>query len=224
MPAAIPSLGATSIHVGQIYDDPSFLFNTFGNNANESTRGVNFGGGNFTVWNGVTLTTLLANSNGISYTGTLADAVGSPGEYSYLGYTGMPGTGEDANQIANTGIHGSPTIQVTVTPGVTYSVDLLFANAFNSRVFDVFVEGQLYLDDLTLSMDAESYDRPLVYRFEFLATDTQMDISFDPGAEQPGYTDTNPYVNAIMVTQTVPEPSSALMGGLALLTVFRRKR
>lgn len=216
---------ATTIHVGQVIDDPGYDFSSFGQNSTTSTRGANFGGTFTTTWYGVTMTTdSSGGTNGISWTGSVANAVGSPGQYDYTGFSNLAGgSGTDANQITNTGIHGTPTINVTTAVGKTYSVDMLFANAFNARTLDVFVEGQLYLDNLAMRVDSESYDRPLVYRFQFVATDSQMTITFGPGAE-PGYLDTNPYVNALMVTEVVPEPSTMALTAVGALGLLRRKR
>lgn len=220
--AASP-LGATTIFVGTIYDDPGFGFSTFGNNADASTRGANFGGGAAVTWNGINMTNdSTGANNGISWTGSTANSVGSPGVYDYTNiYFGTPGTGSAANSLTNTGIHTAPTINISAIPGVTYSIDLLFANAFNIRTLDVNVGGALYIDNLALDLDTK---RPLVYRFEYLATSSEIQIALTQGAE-PGYADTNPYVNAITVTQTVPEPSSyaLIASGLIGLALKRRR-
>ncbi len=219
-------LAATTISVGQIIDDPGYNFDSFGSNADESTRGANFGGTFETTWNNVSLLTdRTGASNGISWTGTDVSAVGDPGagEYLYSAiYFGDPGTGADADEITNTGIHSAPTISISATVGKTYTIDLLFAQAFTPRrTFDVLVEGSIYLDDLALDLNE---GRPLVYRFETLATDDTINITFAPGSE-PGYDDTNPYVNAVMVTEVIPEPSAAVMAliGAAGLAARRRR-
>jgi hypothetical protein len=164
-------------------------------------------------------------TNGIAWTGATADASagsGSPGIFNYLTiYSGTPGTGADANHLTNTGISSSPTITISATVGSTYSIDLLFANAFGPRTFDVSVEGTLFLDNLAL--DLTDNRRPLVYRFELVAADSQIQIVLTPGAE-PGYADTNPYVNAMMVTQVVPEPSTLVFGALGMIGLLRRRR
>lgn len=222
MMAAGP-LGATTVLVGTVYDDPGYDFSTFGNNANLSTRGANFGGAASVTWYNINMTNdSTGATNGISWSGATASAVASPGVYSYTSiYSGTPGTGAAADSLTNTGIHTAPTINISVVSGGTYSVDLLFANAFGSRTLDVHVENNLYLDNLWLDLTDR---RPLVYRFQFLATDSQLTIALTQGAE-PGIADTNPYVNAVMVTQIVPEPSSCVLiaSGLLGLT-FRRRR
>jgi hypothetical protein len=220
--AAAP-LGATTINVGSIFDDPGFEFGTFGNNANATTRGANFGGSQSVTWYGINMTNdATGSTNGIAWSGNVADASASVGVYNYNSiYFGTPGTGAAANSITNTGIHTAPTITISATPGATYSIDLLFANAFNARTLDVSVEGSLYLDNLALDI---SFARPLVYRFQIVAPDSQILIALTNGAE-PGYTDTNPYVNAMTVTQVVPEPSSLVITATGLLGLaFRRNR
>jgi len=221
--AAAP-LGATTINVGAIFDDPGYSFDTFGNNANGTTRGANFGGALSVTWYGINMTNDSSGAtNGIAWSGTTADASASPGVYDYTPfYFGTPGTGAAANSLTNTGIHSAPIITVSAIPGNTYSIDLLFANAFSeARTLDVSVEGSLYLDDLALDLSAR---RPLVYRFQIVAPDSQIQIALTSGAE-PGYKDTNPYVNAMTVTQVVPEPSSLVITAASLLGLaFRRNR
>ena len=217
--AAAP-LGATTINVGSIFDDPGYLFDTFGNNANGTTRGANFGGAQSVTWYGINMTNdATGATNGIAWTGNTATTA----LYDYSNfYFGTPGTGAAANSLTNFGIHSSPTITISVTPGATYSIDLLFANAISARTFDVNVEGSLYLDNLALDVTAEK--RPLVYRFQIVAPDNQIQIALTNGAE-PGYTDTNPFVQAMMVTAVVPEPSALIMTATGLLGLaFRRNR
>lgn|GEM_PF-6402142 len=217
-------LGATTIYHGAVYDDPGYLFDTFGNNADETSRGANFGSATSVTWYGINMThDSTGATNGIAWTGTPADSSTSVGAYNYSNiYFGTPGTGAAANSLTNFGIHSYPTITISVTPGATYSIDLLFANAISARTFDVNVEGSLYLDNLALDITAEK--RPLVYRFQIVAPDNQIQIALTDGAE-PGYTDTNPYVQAMMVTKVVPEPSALIMTATGLLGLaFRRNR
>jgi hypothetical protein len=223
-------VGATTILFGTVTEANNFLFNTFGDNANVTTRGANFGGVSAATWYNINMSTDATGAgNGISWSGNAANAVGAIGEYGYTGiYSGTPGTAASANSLTNTGIAGSPVINISAIPGYTYSIDLLFANAFNlltnGRTLDVKVGGVLYLDDLRLEMGGS---RPEVYRFSYTATSNQIQITLDPGTVFGAYTDTNPYVNAIMVTQTaVPEPSSfaILATGLLGFTLRRKRR
>jgi hypothetical protein len=90
---------------------------------------------------------------------------------------------------------------------------------------DVRVGGLLYADDLTLHGTDSPDRRPLVYRFEVTPATSSINIVLNTGAPVSGsQTDTNPYVNAVMVT--VPEPSafSLLAVGLGGVMALRRVR
>ena len=223
---------AENVVVGQLIDDPGFLFSSFGDQYTRGlTRGANFGGSDVT-WYGVAMSST-SGANGISWAGSVA--TGAHYGYSSI-YTGSsPGTGATADNLTNTGIYGGSTsIQISATAGASYVVDLLFANQFSGsgasyhpyRVFDVSVGGLLYADDLTLYGTNEPTRRPLVYRFEVTPSSGSINITFAGGAAISGAnTDPTPYVNAIMVTQ-VPEPSSGalLVAGLAALGLMRRRK
>lgn len=223
---------AENVVVGQLIDDPGFLFSSFGDQYTRGlTRGANFGGSDVT-WYGVAMSST-SGANGISWAGSVA--TGAHYGYSSI-YTGSsPGTGATADNLTNTGIYGGSTsIQISAASGATYVVDLLFANQFSGsgasyhpyRVFDVSVGGLLYADDLTLYGTNEPTRRPLVYRFEVTPSSGSINITFAGGAAISGAnTDPTPYVNAIMVTQ-VPEPSSGalLVAGLAALGLMRRRK
>jgi hypothetical protein len=223
---------AENVVVGQLIDDPGFLFSSFGDQYTRGlTRGANFGGSDVT-WYGVAMSST-SGANGISWAGSVA--TGAQYGYSSI-YTGSsPGTGATADNLTNTGIYGGSTsIQISAASGATYVVDLLFANQFSGsgasyhpyRVFDVSVGGLLYADDLTLYGTNEPTRRPLVYRFEVTPSSGSINITFAGGAAISGAnTDPTPYVNAIMVTQ-VPEPSSGalLVAGLAALGLMRRRK
>lgn len=221
---------AETVVVGQLIDDPGFDFNSFGNQYNAYvggvTRGANFFGTSSVTWNTIVMSNV-NGANGISWTGsnttTLnASSGNAPGTYNYTGYAGLAGTSAAADDLTNTGLSGAPTITISSVAGSRYVIDLLFANAWNTRTLDVNVGGLLYLDDLVLDVSANR--RPLVYRFEYVATGSTIPISLTGGAAS-GVSDTNPYVNAVTVTQ-VPEPSAGalLMAGIAVLVVMRRRK
>jgi hypothetical protein len=227
------SLGATTVFFGNLTESTDYRFDIFGDNHNATTRGANLGGSISATWYGINMSIDATGAgNGISWSGSAADAVaqGSVGQFGYEPiYSGYPGTAASANSLTNTGIFGSPVINISAIPGYTYSIDLLFANAFNEttngRTFDVFVAGVLYLDNLRLEMGAT---RPEVYRFSYTAAGSQIQITFGTGTVFGAYTDTNPYVNGVMVTQTaVPEPSTyaSIFGALVLAgTIVARRR
>lgn len=67
-------------------------------------------------------------------------------------------------------------------------------------------------------------NRPLVYRFQFVAADSEIRISLTNGTG-PSHTAPNPYVNAMMVTRVVHEPSVLILSATSLLgPAFRRNR
>ena len=227
---AAGSARAENILVGTLIDDAGFLFNSFGSQYTlGTTRGANFGGSRSVTWQGVSMSNV-SGANGISWSGGTASNI----LYDYSGYSGLPGTSADANDLTNSGIHGnSTTITISTIAGQKYVVDLLFANQFSGtgagyhpyRTLDVSVGGLLYADDLTLHGTQSPDRRPLVYRFEVTPSTSSINITLNTGAVVAGSnTDTNPYVNAIMVT--VPEPSafSLIVVGFAGGVVLRRGR
>ena len=227
---AAGSARAENIAVGTLIDDTGFYFNSFGNQYTlGTTRGANFAGSRSVTWQGVSMSHV-SGANGISWSGSTASSI----KYDYTGYAGLAGTSADANDLTNSGIHGNGTsITISAMAGQKYVVDLLFANQFSGsgagyypyRTMDVRVGGLLYADDLTLHGTDSPDRRPLVYRFEVTPATSSINIVLNTGAPVSGsQTDTNPYVNAIMVT--VPEPSALSLilvgGGMAMRRVRRK--
>lgn len=223
------SVRAENIAVGTLIDDAGVYFNSFGNQyALGTTRGANFAGSRTVTWNGISMSNV-SGANGISWAGATA----SNTHYDYTGYAGLAGASADANDLTNSGIHGNGTsITISAVAGQRYIIDLLFANNFSGsgagyypyRTMDVSVGGLLYADDLTLNGTESPDRRPLVYRFEVTPATSSINIVLNTGAAISGsQTDTNPYVNAVMVT--VPEPSafSLLAVGLGGVMAMRRR-
>lgn len=130
---------AETLHYGsQIIDDPGYSFDSFGNQYNtyvgSTTRGANLGGTSTVSWYGISMSHV-SGDNGISWTGNTASAA----NYAYG--NSVAGTGAAADSLTNSGIHSSPTITISSMAGSRYVIDLLFANAFSPRNFDVSVEG-----------------------------------------------------------------------------------
>jgi len=226
------SVRAENIAVGTLIDDAGFFFNSFGSQYTlGTTRGANVGGSRSVTWQGVSMSNV-SGANGISWSGSTASLVKY--DYSSSIYAGMPGTRADADDLTNSGIHGNGTsITISAIAGQKYFIDLLFANNFSGsgagyypyRTMDVSVGGLLYADDLRLNGTESPDRRPLVYRFEVTPTSSAINIVLNTGAAVSGsQTDTNPYVNAVMVT--VPEPSafSLLAVGLGGVMALRRVR
>jgi len=225
------SIRAENIVVGTLIDDSGYLFSSFGNQYTlGTTRGANFGGSTVS-WYGVNMSNV-SGQNGITWSGVAV----SHTNYNYNSiYSGNPGTGAAANDLTNSGIHGdNTTISITANAGQRYVVDLLFANHFSGegatyfpyRTLDVSVGGLLYADDLTLNGTQSDQRRPLLYRFEVTPSSSSINIVLTNGGNVSGSrTDTNPYVNAMTVTQ-VPEPSalSLFAVGLGGWAILRRRR
>ena len=226
------SIRAENIAVGTLIDDAGYFFNSFGNQYTlGTTRGANFGGSGSVAWYGVNISNV-SGQNGITWSGVAV----SHTNYNYNSiYSGNPGTGAAANDLTNSGIHGdNTTISITANAGQRYVVDLLFANHFSGegaayfpyRTLDVSVGGLLYADDLTLNGTQSDQRRPLVYRFEVTPSSSSINIVLTNGGNVSGSrTDTNPYVNAMTVTQ-VPEPSALSLCAIGLggLAMMRRRR
>ena len=226
------TIRAENIAVGTLIDDAGYFFSSFGNQYTlGTTRGANFGGSGSVTWYGVNMSNV-SGQNGITWSGVVA----SHNNYNYNSiYSGNPGTGAAANDLTNSGISGNnTTISITANAGQRYVVDLLFANHFSGvgadyspyRTLDVSVGGLLYADNLTLNGTESDQRRPLLYRFEVTPSSSSINIVLTNGGNVPGSrTDTNPYVNAMIVTQ-VPEPSalSLLAVGLGGLAMMRRRR
>jgi hypothetical protein len=119
-------------------------------------------------------------------------------------------------------------LELDVTPGVEYRLQLLFAETFGgnksigSRVTDVTAEGSVVLaDDLDLwdgytFTDANGDTQAAALLTEtFVAADSEYTVLFDPSAD-------NPLLSGVVLT-VVPEPGTmSLLAMGALLLVKRR--
>lgn len=126
--------------------------------------------------------------------------------------------------------NGSPNfnLDLTVTVGTTYRLQLLFAETFGGakapgqRVFDITAEGSLLVDDLDVwavgeFTDADGQQEAAVLVEEvFTATDDTYNLLFDPSVD-------NAYLAGVVLT-IVPEPGSMLLvsSGVVLMVMRRR--
>lgn len=218
--AEVLSVG-TATRNGSITDGfPEFL--KVGN-TNATTRAWNLGGdptATDVTLNGISLD----GPDGGGYDNGLTVSGGVTFSESTFVFVGDPQQTAKDN-ISNTGEFDETlwSVDITATPGATYTVELLSvaATAVATRTLDVTVDGVLFADNLFVPLTAASAFYTVVYRFDVVADADGIDIAFSTGADEAK----EPYVNALAVTQQVPAPA-ALPAGLALLglAAMRRRR
>ncbi len=129
---------------------------------------------------------------------------------------------------------GNPPLQanMNVTPGQQYRLQVLFYgnHAGDNRGWDIQVDGVLTVDNVwslgvsTGGEPAYSPNRGLVYTYDFVAPDNQVNVVFGQlGGAASETADTNAIWQGIMLSQ-IPEPSTAMLGGVAALALLRRRR
>jgi len=122
---------------------------------------------------------------------------------------------------------------MNVTAGQQYRLQILFYgnHAADTRGWDIGVEGAILVDNITsLGVDtggglpAHSFNLGLVYTYDFLALDSQVNVVMGQlGGAALEQSDGNAIWQGIMLSQ-IPEPTSALLGGVAALALLRRRR
>ena len=131
------------------------------------------------------------------------------------------------------------TVSLEVIAGQQYQLQILLQEpgawqmgplGSTERNFDILVENSA--GDLGLGVDefvpgvetngafAAGADFGLVYTYSFTAFDTSFRVQV---ADSPNGIDGNAVLGALVLTQ-IPEPSTALLGGLGLLALLRRRR
>jgi len=131
----------------------------------------------------------------------------------------------------NTGDGGLEVLRVNLAGlvvGGTYKLQLLFGDDDGGRGWDVFAEGQLIVDDFSLSDSSGNFGDLITHKF--VADDETLNILFD-GAGQTGI-DNNPILNAftleVLFEPVVPEPGTGSLAALGFATLVatarRRKR
>lgn len=149
--------------------------------------------------------------------------------YSDIRWTnqGPDGAGGDPNLQAN----------MAVVPGQMYRLQVLFyANhALETRGWDILVDGIGTVDNISshgvvtgAGFPAYSPNMGLVYTYDFIAPDGTVNVAFGHGnLIGPGgageFADDNAIWSGIMLS-AIPEPSTALLGGVAALALLRRRR
>ena len=137
---------------------------------------------------------------------------------------------------------GDLTIDLAVTPGITYQLQLILAQSYiagqgiSARDFDIFVETEspstlsLAVDNLDIGTETNGVgqlgdDFGLVYTYTFTATDNTFSINLK---DNPGG-DTFGHINAVTLEEVpIPEPTSLTLAALGLFGLIscgrRRKR
>ena len=128
------------------------------------------------------------------------------------------------------------TIDLAVTAGQQYKLQLLLHEPWSGgqgnstvRDFNILVEnsaGSLVtgVQNFTPGLETNGSsqvgaDFGLVYTYSFTASDTSYSVRLAQNATGKP----NPNLGALVLTQ-IPEPSTALLGGLGLLALLRRRR
>ena len=94
--------------------------------------------------------------------------------------------------------------------GQTYSLQLLFAESCCNRGFDISVEGTQIVDNFApyvLQGGTRVTNLGAFVRYEFVATDTTLNIAF--GGSAPAYSDNNPILHALtleLISESVIAP------------------
>ena len=134
-------------------------------------------------------------------------------QYGYVGLTSAPISGTLDDKIYQSERWGAPwepefAYHLPVDPGA-YTVRLHFAEIYagitaaNARVFDVLLEGNLVLENYNI-LDTVGFETAMVEEFEAVVTDTELDIVFIRGQE-------NPKVSGIEVLVSAgPQPAPKL--------------
>ncbi len=149
--------------------------------------------------------------------------------YSDIRWTnqGPDGAGPNPNLQAN----------MNVTPGQMYRLQVLFYgnHAADTRGWDIRVDGVNAVDNISslgvktgAGYPAYSPNLGLVYTYDFVAPDGVVNVEmghaslFGPG-DATEFADDNAIWQGIMLSQ-IPEPSTAMLGGVAALALLRRRR
>lgn len=204
----IPSLQSTGISQGGNGTDTAWSLNDPG----VGERGLRFGGGYNWAAGSNSATILAAGGFSISFDYTIAGTqdnwaavrVGSGGENSGINWGGVTfGALARGNGQMETWDDGASNNDGTATAGATRSAQFLYT--FNSWNAGTTVNFTGIIDGNTIMTDTFTWD-----------ASNDMKIVFTGSSA-------GSLVDNIVIT-AVPEPSAALLGGLGLLVLLRRRR
>ncbi len=115
-------------------------------------------------------------------------------------------------------------VNLDVTPGQEYKLQLLFAEQCCDRGFDITVEDELVVDNFNVQVTQEGMgntSQGVFYTKSFVAGDDVLNILL--GGVNPLASDNNPILNGVTL-EVVPEPSSLVLTLLGLLGVAGLRR
>ena len=131
----------------------------------------------------------------------------------------------------NTGDGGTLNVDLAVTAGQTYQLQLLFAESCcGNRFFDVRVEGTTIHDDFTTASafnnfnpNAPATTTGTVITHTLLAGDGTINVILDGAAAAGAGRDTNPILNGLTL-ELIPEPTSLAIVGVTAVGMLGRRR
>jgi hypothetical protein len=108
-------------------------------------------------------------------------------------------------------------IDLEVTPGQAYKLQLLFAENCCDRGFDITLDGELMVDNFNVQVTQggiANTSQGVVFAAEFVADDDGLNVLL--GGSNPLAVDNNPILNGLTL-EVVPEPSGMALMALGLL-------
>ncbi len=114
-------------------------------------------------------------------------------------------------------------VDLNVTPGDVYKLQLMFVEGCCDRGFDVNFEGILTVDNYSPNAQGGSLalNGVAAITYEFTAEDSVFNITLDGFGT--AFTDRNPILNGFTL-ERIPEPATGALSLLALGAVVRRRR
>ena len=121
------------------------------------------------------------------------------------------------------GMHDGLSLDLAVTPGQEYKLQLMFMEGCCDRGWDVSFEGVLTVRDFSLlALGAtQANERGAVITYTFTAEDGTLNVMLDGFSAN--FADRNPIFNAFTL-ERIPEPGTATLSLLAGALLLRRRR